>query len=283
MPGTPEEGDMNQMTSRHRIRNSRPVSKTEHANSRSRSFPTILYLTSELGRLYFYETWISELQKDEMETTPSLDFTFVVIKKVVFIARPTRISPSESKTKTIQSYQMSSFVWVDLSGGGDISLSVMILSATWPILLDSLILITWCEVGTVQSQTTVSDYFWNKQLLLFVFELHGSLLPSSTGILTAVQRKTSVTAHLTSKQLLLFVFELHDSLLPSSTGILTAVQRKTAVTAYFSSKQLLLFVFELQDSLLPSCTGILSAVQRQTAVTAHLKSQRSLLFAVARL
>ena len=44
-------------------------------------------------------------------------------------------------------------------------------------------------------------------------------------------------------QLLLLVFELQDSLLPSSTGILTAEQRQTAVTAYFSSKQLLLFAF----------------------------------------
>ena len=43
-------------------------------------------------------------------------------------------------------------------------------------------------------------------------------------------------------QLLLLVFELQDSLLPSSTG--TAVQRQTAVTAYFSSKQSLLFAFD---------------------------------------
>ena len=59
--------------------------------------------------------------------------------------------------------------------------------------------------------------------------------------------------------------ELRDSLLPSSTGITTAVQRQTAVTAYLLNKQ---FVFELQNSLLPSSTGITTAVQRQTAVTA---------------
>ena len=46
-----------------------------------------------------------------------------------------------------------------------------------------------------------------------------------------VQNKTAVTAYFSSKQLLLFVFELQDSLLPSSTGMLTAVQRQTAVTA----------------------------------------------------
>ena len=77
-----------------------------------------------------------------------------------------------------------------------------------------------------------------------------------------------------SKQLLLFVLEMQDSLLPSSTGILTAVQRQTAVTAYFSSNQLLLFVFELLDYFLPSSTGILNAMQRQTAVTAYLKSKQ---------
>ena len=53
---------------------------------------------------------------------------------------------------------------------------------------------------------------------------------------------TAITALFQSKQLLLFVFKMQqDSLLPSSTGILTAMQRQTAVTAYFSSKQLLLF------------------------------------------
>ena len=66
-----------------------------------------------------------------------------------------------------------------------------------------------------------------------------------------MKRQTAVADYFSSKQLLLFVFELQDSLLPSSTDILTAVQRQTAVTAYFSSNQLLLFVFELQDSLLP--------------------------------
>ena len=94
-------------------------------------------------------------------------------------------------------------------------------------------------------------------------------------------KTNSKTAHFKSKQLLLFVFELQDSLLPSSTGILTAVQRRTAVTAYLSSKQLLLFVFELQDSLLPSSIGILTAVRRQTAVTAYLSSKQLLLFANA--
>ena len=61
-----------------------------------------------------------------------------------------------------------------------------------------------------------------------------------------IQRQTAVTAYLSSKQLLMFGFELQDSLLPSSTGILTAVQRQTAVTVYFSSKQLLLFVIARQ-------------------------------------
>ena len=46
------------------------------------------------------------------------------------------------------------------------------------------------------------------------------------------QRQTTVAAGFSGKQLLLFVFELQDSLLPSSTGILTAGQRQTAVTAY---------------------------------------------------
>ena len=41
---------------------------------------------------------------------------------------------------------------------------------------------------------------------------------------TAAQSQTAVTAYFLSKQLLLFVFELQDYLLPSSTGILTAVQ-----------------------------------------------------------
>ena len=131
----------------------------------------------------------------------------------------------------------------------------------------------------MQRQTAVTAYFSIQQLL------------------------TAVTAYFTSKQLLLFAFKLQDCLLPSSTGILTAVQRQTTVTAYFSSQQfrsncllfkstvtdnsnclltitseqLLLFVFELQDSLLPSSTGILTAVQRQTAMTDYLKS-RQLLF-----
>ena len=95
----------------------------------------------------------------------------------------------------------------------------------------------------VQMLTAVTAYFTSNQLLLFVFELQDSLLPSSTGILTAAQRQTAVTAHLKSKQLLLFVFELQDSLLPSSTGRLTAEQRQTAVTAYLKINQLLLFVF----------------------------------------
>ena len=113
-------------------------------------------------------------------------------------------------------------------------------------------------------QTTVTANYTSKQLLLFVFKLHYSLMPSSTGILTAVQRQTTVTAYVSSVQLLLFVVELHVSLLPSSTGIVTAVQKQTAVNAYFSNKQLLLFFFELLDSLLPSSTGILTAEQGQT-------------------
>ena len=90
--------------------------------------------------------------------------------------------------------------------------------------------------------------------------------------------ETTVTAYLTSEQLLLFVFELQDSLLPSSTGIITAVQRQAEVTDYLKPKQLLLFVFELQDYILPSSTGILTAVQRQTAVTDYLTSKQLQLF-----
>ena len=63
-----------------------------------------------------------------------------------------------------------------------------------------------------------------------------------------MQRQTAVTAYFASKQLLLLVFGLQDSLLPSSTGIVTVVQRQTAVTAYFTSKQLLLFVFAQQQN-----------------------------------
>ena len=68
--------------------------------------------------------------------------------------------------------------------------------------------------------------------------------------LSYVQRQIAVTAYLQSKQLQLFVFELQDSLLPSSTGILTAEQRQTAVTAYLQSKQLLLFVFAIEANFL---------------------------------
>ena len=52
---------------------------------------------------------------------------------------------------------------------------------------------------------------------------------SQTAILyrcSVFQRQTTVTAYLYSKQLLLFVFELQDSLLPSSTGILTVCKNK---------------------------------------------------------
>ena len=66
-----------------------------------------------------------------------------------------------------------------------------------------------------------------------------SLPECSVQLTGTVQRKTAVTYYLKSKQLLLFVFELQDSLLPSSTGIPTAVQRQTAVTAYLKSKQLM--------------------------------------------
>ena len=49
----------------------------------------------------------------------------------------------------------------------------------------------------------------------------------------AMQSQTAVTASfLSSKQLLLLVFELQDSLLPSSNGILTPVQRQTTVPVY---------------------------------------------------
>ena len=93
-----------------------------------------------------------------------------------------------------------------------------------------------CGQNSLRRQTVVAAYLKSKQLLLFAFELQDSLLPSSTGILTAVQRQTAVTAYLVSKQLLLFVFALHDSLLPSSTGIMTALRRDTAATAYWKSK-----------------------------------------------
>ena len=93
-----------------------------------------------------------------------------------------------------------------------------------------------------QSQTAATAYFKCDQLLLLVFELQNSLLPSSPGILTVVQRQTAVTSHLRCDQLLLFVLVLQDSLLPSSTGILTVVQRQTAVTSHFRCNQLLFFV-----------------------------------------
>ena len=54
-------------------------------------------------------------------------------------------------------------------------------------------------------------------------------------VCAAMRRQIEVAAYFTSKQLLLFVYKLQDSLLPSSTGILTAVQRQTAVTAYFTA------------------------------------------------
>ena len=56
-------------------------------------------------------------------------------------------------------------------------------------------------------------------------------------------KASSSNCLLEKKRLLLFVFELQDSLLPSSTDILTAMQRQTAVTAHLKSKQLLLFFF----------------------------------------
>ena len=50
-----------------------------------------------------------------------------------------------------------------------------------------------------------------------------------------LQRQTEVTAYFSSKQLLLFVFELQDSLLPSRNGM-SATQRQRAVTANLKSK-----------------------------------------------
>ena len=47
-----------------------------------------------------------------------------------------------------------------------------------------------------------------------------------------VDIQTAVAAYYISKHLLLFIFELHDYLLPSSTGILTAIQRQTVLTTY---------------------------------------------------
>ena len=95
----------------------------------------------------------------------------------------------------------------------------------------------------VQRKEAVTAHFISQQLLLFAFAW--------------TLRQTA------------FSFELQDSLLPSSSGIMTAVQRQTAVAAYLKSKQLLLFVFQLQDSLLPSSTGILTAIQRQTETLAQ--------------
>ena len=57
--------------------------------------------------------------------------------------------------------------------------------------------------------------------------------------------------HLASNQLLLFVFDLQDSLLPSNTGILTAVLGQTAITAYITSNHLLLFLFARQNTPTP--------------------------------
>ena len=86
---------------------------------------------------------------------------------------------------------------------------------------------------------------------------------------TAVQRQTAVTACFKSEQLLLFVFALQDSLLPSSTGAMTAVQRQTVVTAYFSSKQLLLFVFVLLRGLTKANSSICLLFQ-QSITAAYL-------------
>ena len=86
------------------------------------------------------------------------------------------------------------------------------------------------EQSSLQRQTAVIAYFSSKLLLLFVFEMQDSDLPSST----VIQKQTAITAYFSSKQLLLLVFELQDSLLPSSTGILTVIQRQTAVTAYLN-------------------------------------------------
>ena len=71
---------------------------------------------------------------------------------------------------------------------------------------------------------------------------------------SAVQRQTAVTAYFSSEQLLLFVFELQDSLLPSSTDMSSVMQRQTAVAAYFSGGQLLLFAFARRGHC--SCTKI---------------------------
>ena len=53
----------------------------------------------------------------------------------------------------------------------------------------------------------------------------------------AAQLQTAVTGYLKSNQLLLFVFELQDSLLPSSTGILTAVPLNVIVMLLLTVNQ----------------------------------------------
>ena len=125
----------------------------------------------------------------------------------------------------------------------------------------------------IYNRYDLHDLHRSQQISVFATDVPGSKLILLDYGCNAVLRQTAVTAYFTSKQLLLFVFELQDSLLPSSTGILTTEQRQTAVTAHLYSKhkQLLLFIFELQDSLLPSSTGMLTAVQRQTAVTLTCK------------
>ena len=88
----------------------------------------------------------------------------------------------------------------------------------------------------MQRQTALTHYLKSEQLLQFAFAVDYTPMKCRA-------KASSSNCLLEKKRLLLFVFELQDSLLPSSTGILTAVQRKTAVTAHLKSKQLLLFFF----------------------------------------
>ena len=147
-------------------------------------------------------------------------------------------------------------------------------------------------------QTAVIAYFTSMQLLLFVFELHDSFIPSSIGILTAVQRQTAVTAYFTSRQLLLFVFELQDYLMSSSTALLSYCFLSLIWVIFFchrvlawwppcktNSSNCSLYKWAVtavclwaQNSILPSSTGIMTAVQRQPAVTAYFTSEQLLLF-----
>ena len=125
------------------------------------------------------------------------------------------------------------------------------------------------KMAAIDQNELLFFYLFFRKRCVIPLDINPRWPPPPNQVLIKLESQTALTAHLKSQQML-FVFELHDYLLPSSTGILTASQRRTAVTAYMKSKQLLLFVLELQKSLLPSSrpTGILTTMQRQTQVSA---------------